>query len=247
MDSLAVDHRHSDKAVTKRRGRDPEKVRANNRAYRERLRSAGLRPNQHSSDWKKRNRAHVAAYKRKRRALQGANPRGSRNLATDRDPYAALIVSNARQAWTYWIRVKAPDWWVDAYYLESGKPWNNPRLSKADKFKTRYWNDESFRAREILKIQRLKKNRAMHIDARNDGTLTPESLRSLFAEAKNCPYCKAPMRSQDKSLDHIVPLTRGGWHSLTNACVCCKTCNTSKGNRTLDEWIASMIERNAMN
>ena len=38
------------------------------------------------------------------------------------------------------------------------------------------------------------------------------------------------------SLDHILPLSRGGNHSAGNIMSLCKSCNSSKGNRLLAEW-----------
>jgi hypothetical protein len=114
------------------------------------------------------------------------------------------------------------------YYRSLGKPWGNPRLSGAVKWRIRYWLDPSFRAREIEKVQTLKEKRAARIKANNDGTLTGNVIVKLFAQARVCPYCTRPMRSVEKNLDHIVPLSRGGAHSVYNVLVCCKTCNSRK-------------------
>jgi 5-methylcytosine-specific restriction endonuclease McrA len=49
-----------------------------------------------------------------------------------------------------------------------------------------------------------------------------------------CAYCGAtPKRLH---LEHIIPITRGGQHSLGNFLPVCKSCNSSKGNRLLVEW-----------
>lgn len=156
------------------------------------------------------------------------------------------MTRNARDAWIYWLKVKAPNWWMRAYYREMGKPWANPRLSDAQQWKIRYWCDPAFRAKEIEKVQVLKERRAQRIAATCDGTLTGEVIVALFAAAKDCHYCGHLMRSVDKSLDHKTPLSAGGAHSITNVVVCCKTCNTFKGKQTIDEWIASMMRSQAI-
>ena len=50
-----------------------------------------------------------------------------------------------------------------------------------------------------------------------------------------CVYCgdtEGPFH-----LDHILPWSRGGEHSIENLVVSCKYCNCSKGARTLEEWV----------
>lgn len=227
--------------------RDQAKVKANQTNYLLRRRAIGVDPWAAQYKWKLSNKDKVNASKRRRRrekAEKNGRVIGHRSDGITTDALQdRLAVANARQAWVYWIKVRAPDWWMRDYYRQTGKPWNNPRIGSAEKFRIRYWIDLEFRAKEILKIQRLKTRRALYIDTNNDGSLTPTSLATLFASTKHCTYCKKAMRSVEKTLDHVTPITRGGQHALTNACVCCKTCNSSKGNRLIDEWIGSMMRR----
>lgn len=57
----------------------------------------------------------------------------------------------------------------------------------------------------------------------------------LAAAGHLCEYCHRPARSGD----HVIPLSRGGATTRDNVVAACRHCNTSKGNRTLAEWIAS--------
>jgi 5-methylcytosine-specific restriction endonuclease McrA len=59
----------------------------------------------------------------------------------------------------------------------------------------------------------------------------------MLAKAEGrCDYCH---RTVDKlTVDHVVPLSRGGADELANVRVVCQPCNCSKGRRTLDEWKA---------
>lgn len=142
----------------------------------------------------------------------------------------------ARAAWSWWINTGAPDRWVRDAYRAIGKPWSNPRLSKSEQWRIRYWCDPSFRAKEIEKVQRTKAKRRKRIDETSDGTLTGDVIVRLFACAKHCHYCGKKMRSVEKSLDHVIPLDRGGPHSISNVVVACKPCNFSKHTSTVDEW-----------
>ena len=47
-----------------------------------------------------------------------------------------------------------------------------------------------------------------------------------------CVYCGTTA----KDMDHVLPITRGGMHDVLNMVTCCRPCNSSKGNRTPDEW-----------
>lgn len=40
------------------------------------------------------------------------------------------------------------------------------------------------------------------------------------------------------SLDHVLPLSRGGEHVRSNVALCCRRCNSRKWNRTVDEYCA---------
>lgn len=103
----------------------------------------------------------------------------------------------------------------------------------------RYRTSESVRAYRVLQTQAANSRRSRAIAETSDGTLTPEIVRGLFAAAKECSYCGDQFRSgAEKSIDHVVPLARGGQHSLANVCIVCKRCNASKGSRTLAEWRA---------
>ena len=48
-----------------------------------------------------------------------------------------------------------------------------------------------------------------------------------------CAYCGAPARSTD----HVLPRSRGGGDDKANIVPCCYRCNSSKSNRTPDEWL----------
>jgi 5-methylcytosine-specific restriction endonuclease McrA len=189
----------------------------------------------HTKEYKKRNRDRQRA----RWVAQGLTTRGEARktkIQLGNDGYERLTEQNARQAWRYWVQVKAPDAWVREAYRSIGRPWSNPRLSDARQWKIQYWCDPVFRAKEIEKVQRLKERRRAWIDANNDGSITADSIMRLFADAKACCYCGKDMRSVEKSMDHVVPLSRGGAHALSNVVIACKPCNFEKGTRTQGEW-----------
>jgi len=70
-------------------------------------------------------------------------------------------------------------------------------------------------------------------------TILPVNEAAIYArDGYRCVYCGA---QEDLTLDHIVPLSKGGTHSEDNLVVACRSCNASKGNRSLLEWLLSRL------
>ena len=65
----------------------------------------------------------------------------------------------------------------------------------------------------------------------------PEDWRRLRQEVLErdhhaCAYCG----DEADAVDHIIPVSRGGPHVQENLVAVCKPCNSSKGNKLLEEW-----------
>lgn len=57
-----------------------------------------------------------------------------------------------------------------------------------------------------------------------------------------CAYCERPIAGQPDP-DHVVPLSRGGADAVGNLLPACRSCNSDKGDLTLDEWAADRARR----
>ena len=51
-----------------------------------------------------------------------------------------------------------------------------------------------------------------------------------------CYYCGRLFESNNLTMDHIVPLARGGRSTKDNIVACCKLCNTKKKTLLPIEW-----------
>ena len=51
-----------------------------------------------------------------------------------------------------------------------------------------------------------------------------------------CEYCQGSFTLQQLTMDHIVPLSRGGLSIKSNLAVVCKKCNVQKKNHSLTQW-----------
>lgn len=61
--------------------------------------------------------------------------------------------------------------------------------------------------------------------------ILPRELDRIY----NSP-CLVCGSMENQSLDHVIPLSRGGRHSVGNIITLCLSCNVSKHARTLTEW-----------
>jgi len=57
----------------------------------------------------------------------------------------------------------------------------------------------------------------------------------LVRDNFECQYCGKRLTHQTGTIDHIVPVSRGGAHRWDNVVVSCKKCNNKKDNKTPKE------------
>lgn len=54
----------------------------------------------------------------------------------------------------------------------------------------------------------------------------------------SCYYCGMDLTPEAVTMDHILPLSRGGSSNKGNLATACKNCNNRKKNLTPVEWVA---------
>jgi hypothetical protein len=55
-------------------------------------------------------------------------------------------------------------------------------------------------------------------------------------DGRQCQYCGAFKRESWLSIDHVIPISKGGCNCLDNLKLCCRSCNSRKGERTLEKF-----------
>lgn len=63
-------------------------------------------------------------------------------------------------------------------------------------------------------------------------------IRELKSSTQQCYICGVWLSPEEVTVDHIVPLARGGRHTATNLDPACSWCNSSKGARSLEEVLS---------
>lgn len=97
--------------------------------------------------------------------------------------------------------------------------------------------------REVYRFQRQAGSAAYY--ARRwggDGVISNEHLVGLHKWQDHCCfYCRRPLDSKD-TIEHIVPLSRGGSNNPWNVSLSCGECNSSKNDRIYGiEWQPSLV------
>lgn len=70
------------------------------------------------------------------------------------------------------------------------------------------------------------------------------SVEMLWEGDASCHYCGCDLERGDETpaplnratIDHVIPRSAGGAHHISNLVLCCLSCNSSKGGRSLAEF-----------
>lgn len=70
------------------------------------------------------------------------------------------------------------------------------------------------------------------------------SKRHIFLrDHYRCQYCGKRATASDLTMDHILPISRGGKHIWENVVTACRSCNHRKGNQTPREAGMTLIAK----
>jgi 5-methylcytosine-specific restriction endonuclease McrA len=75
--------------------------------------------------------------------------------------------------------------------------------------------------------------RRMKIDSNGRNSLTAGEISWLFENFPFCIYCEA---TENLTIDHVVPISKGGENTLENVVPACSSCNNQKRAKTLTEY-----------
>jgi 5-methylcytosine-specific restriction endonuclease McrA len=77
----------------------------------------------------------------------------------------------------------------------------------------------------LMKYIVLTKGREVALSKRN----------LMLRDEHECQYCGKHLRADTATIDHVVPVSRGGRNTWKNTVLSCKPCNNTKDNRTPQE------------
>lgn len=100
------------------------------------------------------------------------------------------------------------------------------------------WRAENPEAYHSHNKRNNAKRRALMNEA--EGDYTKEDLIAIYADQEGrCAYCGITLYWDipgDIHLDHVVALTRGGSNWPDNLALTCASCNSSKQDKSIEEW-----------
>jgi 5-methylcytosine-specific restriction endonuclease McrA len=114
------------------------------------------------------------------------------------------------------------------------------RYEKRNPEKVREWNSRSgkkYRSTEKGKLtSRISRQKRRALQARAVGSYTMQDFYAIFELQKGkCAHCLIKFGKKAKAtVDHIVPISRGGMNDRSNLQLLCGKCNSSKGTH---DWI----------
>ena len=48
------------------------------------------------------------------------------------------------------------------------------------------------------------------------------------------------------TIDHIIPISQGGTNNLQNLLICCRSCNSSKGKKNIEQYRKYFLKKHMM-
>jgi 5-methylcytosine-specific restriction endonuclease McrA len=123
-------------------------------------------------------------------------------------------------------------------------------LAERDRVKARRYY-AAHRAASVARVQAYKRanpdrNRDWGHRRRTklrEGFIAPVDMAAIMSSRKSCTYCGRRLNASIASVDHIVPIARGGAHAAFNLVPACRSCNSRKGDRPIVEWITMLPTR----
>lgn len=198
----------------------------------------------------------VLSYKKYREANR-EKVRASKKAWTDKNKdkkalcdanYQAANKDKIRQNWLAWYSInkddqlaKAKVWRLENKERKSliDKNWQQANKDKVNAKGKRWRTRHPEKAAQVGKnyrianpeVGRLKSSKRRAKKAAN-GVFVIKQSEAQKLLSKPCFYCGG----KSEHLDHVIPIAKGGRHSIGNLVQSCQACNLSKNAKTIMQW-----------
>ncbi len=79
--------------------------------------------------------------------------------------------------------------------------------------------------------------------ARRNSTYRQGIVKKKFRRGQTCYWCSRPIEQHTATIDHVIPLSRGGSNAASNCVLTCYDCNQERGNRDVFAEIAADLNQ----
>lgn len=116
-------------------------------------------------------------------------------------------------------------------------------VQKHNQFHETYIIDENFKFVAKVNIKSFTEEQlqtlGLNSERKHKRTRTSQTTRDLVYEQGNgiCALCGRPISKERFTIDHILPLNRGGSNDLSNLQISCEFCNKLKGDSKNEEYL----------
>ena len=118
----------------------------------------------------------------------------------------------------------------------------------SDQRRTRYELNDSVRRAAVDRVDKWRaanqdsvrvygsRRRAKAVGADGDFEMA-DVIRLFEKQNSQCIYCGADISEGRHTIEHLVPLSRGGSNAIENVALACRSCNARKGDKTVAEFL----------
>lgn len=160
--------------------------------------------------------------------------------------HCRVCVAKAREAY----RIKNPDWrerkreydktWYPANFEKisaKGKE-NYAKDREAKKAKVIQWARENREKRRIISRNYQHRRRAKQAEG-----ISTKELREWYEHQERICYWCGTTETEIWSIDHVVPLSKGGAHQCDNLVLACMPCNSLKGSKDPEDFALEIKQK----
>ena len=128
---------------------------------------------------------------------------------------------------------------IDAdYNVFNLKEWishSEIRISIDSEFKALRSVDSAFGVPDVVILKNFKQKKV------RESICTKKNVG--FRDLNTCQYCAKKLSHSETTIDHVVPVSKGGQLIWGNVVASCRDCNNKKGNKDLDKSGLMLLNR----